>query len=131
MPQCPSSPLPCGPRFIQVQQPPQIVNAKKVIYCNRTVVDRHVVSGQKEICEPKLIYQSRTIREPCIVYRTRVIQEPRIVYCKKIVTEPRIVSKQRTIQEPKEICQAIMCQPKPQTIQIPAAKEFICSPCLP
>jgi hypothetical protein len=130
MPQCPSicPPQSCGPRFVQVQQPPRMVCQKKVVYCNKTVVDKFVVPETRCIMEPKLIYQPRQICEPHVIYKQRTIQEPKIIYCKKIVPDPKVVAKCRTVCEPKEICQTIMCRPKPQCIQIPPAKEFICSP---
>lgn len=130
MPQCPGicPPQSCGPRFVKIQQPPRMVCQKKVIYTNRTIIDRHVIPETRTICEPKLVYTPKTICEPCIIYKKRIVQEPKIVYYKKIVSEPRVVCKSRQICEPKEICQTIMCQPKPQTIQIPPAKEFFCSP---
>lgn len=40
----------------------------------------------------------------------------------------QVVCKQRIVVEPKEICQTIVCQPKPQTIQIPEPREFMCAP---
>lgn len=149
MPQCPAicPPQQCGPTFVKVQQPPRVVCQKKVVYTNRTVIDKHVVPNTKEICEPKLIYQPRTICEPVVVYRKRIINEPKIVYVKRVVQDPQVrardflsrvklnvslflqvVCQTRCIVEPKEICQTIVCQPKPQTIQIPPPREFMCAP---
>lgn len=130
MPQCPANcpPQKCGPQFVKIQQPPRMMCQKNVIYTKKTVIDKHVVPECKTICEPRLIYQEKTITEPCIIYKKRVIREPRIIYEKKVIQDPKIVCQARTIVEPKEICQNILCQPKPQTIQIPDPNEFICTP---
>lgn len=130
MPQCPGvcPPQKCGPNFVKVQQPPQLVSQKQVIYTNRTVIDKHVVPQTREISVPRLIYQPKVICEPCVVFKKRVVPEPKIVYFKRIVNDSKVVCKPRIICEPREICQTILCQPKPQFMQIPSPQEFICAP---
>lgn len=130
MPQCPviCPPAQCGPRFITVQQPPRVVAQRKLINCARTVVDKHVVPRTKTIVEPKIIYEPRCYVEPCIIYRKRVVPDPKILYYKRIVPDPKIVCTPRTIVEPKEICTTMVCQPKPQTVQIPPPPQYCCVP---
>ena len=57
-------------------------------------------------------------------WRVSLIMKPQLTlsFSSQVVCQPRC------IVEPKEICQTIVCQPKPQTIQIPAPREFICAP---
>lgn len=117
-----------GPPFVQVQQAPQVVCQKKVIYTKRTVIDKHVVPQTKEICEARLVYQPKVIYEPYVVYKKRVVPEPKIVYSKRVVTDPKVVCQTRTIVDPIEIGQSILCQPKAQTIRIPEPQEFTCAP---
>lgn len=130
MPQFPSicPPQKCGPQFVQVQQPPRLVCQKKVVYCNKTVLDKHVIPQTKVITEPKLIYEPKTICEPVVIYKKRTIQVPKVVYYKRIVPDPKVVIKPRVIAEPKEICETILCRPKPQMIQVPPPKDYFCTP---
>lgn len=128
MPQCPTvCPPTYGPKFVCVQQPPQVVCKKKVVYCNRTVIDKHVVPQTKCITEPKLIYEPKTVWDPCVIYKKRTIQQPKVVYYKKIVPDPKVVCRTRIIQEPKEICETMVCRPKPQKVQVPPPKAYVCT----
>lgn len=128
MQQCPGNNCPptCGPRFVTVQQPSRLVTQKQVIMRNRCVIQKHVVPCTRTVVEPKLVYYNRTICEPKVTYHKYVVHDPKIVYCTRNEPAPKLVCKRRTVNEPHEICQTIMCQPKPQVVPVPPAFEFCC-----
>lgn len=130
MSQCPSScpPPNCGSKFITVQQPPKLVCRKNVIYCNRTVLDKRVIPQTKVVTERKLIYTPKTVCEPYVIYKKKVIPEPKVICVKRMVTEPKVMVCPRTITEPKEVCQTMVCHPKPQCIEVPDPCAYNCYP---
>lgn len=130
MPQCPSvcPPAPCGPRFVTVQQPPKTICKKDIVYVKRSVIDKHVLPCTKTVCEPKLIYKPKTIMTPIVIWKKRTIPCPQVIWYKKVVPDPKVVCATRVINEPKEVCRTLVCQPRPQIIQVPPPKEYCCFP---
>lgn len=128
MPKCNTGcePRKCPPRFITVQQPPRCVVQKKVIMQARNLIDHKVLPCKIKVTEPKLIYVPRTITIPYIYNTYRTVKDPKIMYVAKVLPNPSVVQSRRIVTEPHEICQSMLCQPKPQIVQIPPPPEYNC-----
>ena len=128
MPQCPPRyPPPC-PRSLTVQHPPRLICKKNIVFTEKIVPEPMVVNGCKQITIPKVVETTRVIRVPKLIWVSQLVREPRVIYYPSMVPDPYVVCHPKKVCEPKEVCTAILCQPKPQKIDVPPPTEYCCYP---
>ncbi|XP_034127507.1 DBF4-type zinc finger-containing protein 2 homolog isoform X2 [Drosophila guanche] len=128
LPQCAPRIPPPFPKCITVQQPPRMICKKRVVFTEKIVPEPMVVNRCRQITIPKVVDATRVIKVPKLIWVSQMVREPRVIYYPSMIPDPYVVCYPKRVCEPREVCQSILCQPKPQTIDIPPPREYCCYP---
>uniref|UniRef100_A0A1A9X280 IGFBP N-terminal domain-containing protein n=1 Tax=Glossina brevipalpis TaxID=37001 RepID=A0A1A9X280_9MUSC len=128
VPQCAPRIAPPHPKCITVQQPPRLICKKRVVFTEKVVPEPMVVNRCRQITIPKVVDTTRVIKVPKLTWVSQMVREPRVIYYPSMIPDPYVVCYPKRICEPREVCQSILCQPKPQTVDIPPPREYCCYP---
>lgn len=115
-----------GQRAITVQHPPRLLTQRKVIYVKKQILEPKLINGMREISVPFVSHETYIRREPSIIYVKQTIKQPKVSWKTIKISEPEVKCSSKVVSEPKEVCQAILCQPVPQVVDVPKPMEYCC-----